>query len=880
MSTNPSALIQQKIDAVDRHWRWVKFCEYFCAAGSVFVLAWIALELCAWRGILTTPWVFITFIGLYGILALLAFMGIAVYVTASEPRRAWLAGRLESGCPGLLDRLNTLVYLERLRRPYPFALRKQIELQAAKVFEQEPVATKISSERAWRHFAVFAVLLTGAILFNHYQHPFARLLHPASAPAANAAKNDAPFELVPGDVNETTKPQKAWGEVRIVTPGHDVKLTKIDVLPLQIEMAASRQLQNPAWITSINGGPEERHELPPPTEPQYAVYQPMIYLDQLKVSEWDVISYYAKVETPAPAEYASQIYFIEIRPFREDILKKAGAAGAGNHGRELLDQIGDLITRQTVVVQQTHQYQQTEYASDDMRKQDKKKLVDAESGLSGASKSLYGQIVADNENAPIGEILDHLAGAQQQMDKAVDNLGEDVIPLAKQNEQSALAELVATRKAFYKTLSDHPGAFGSAGAGDGAQGGTGQDGANQRIAKTSDSLKSLSQVTEMRDHDQAALNQLKDLAQKQQDLANTASMNETGTSAANGATMAKSETDLKNATEKLMQDNPDLFRDVDSEKASLQSDQQQAIDNLGSGDTNEGGHYLTHAAADMGDLQKAVERNHDLQQMAEAYKLKKIIDQNMQQLGQEKARGGSLSPQEIKDLVNSATRSTGTLKDIADQPGGGGFGPDLKQSLSPENQSALQQALQNLGQATPGGQSQGAAGEAQGKLSQVSQAFDKSRPDPGKGSSPGSQNGQGGGTGTGTALDQAMQELQGMILAEQEKNPPSPDQQNKEQDQVLDDLDDALSKDKSPQAQSLVAQVEDMKKKKQPDKPFPADQLKKLLDQIQLASAEANDPDKNKPDKNEITVIDSSKFPESYRDRIRAYYEQLSNHSQ
>ncbi len=75
-------------------------------------------------------------------------------------------------------------------------------------------------------------------------------------------KTTRPFELVPGDVNETAKVQKPWGEVRIVTPGRDVKLTKIDVLPLQIEMAASAQLQNPAWITSINGGPEERHELP------------------------------------------------------------------------------------------------------------------------------------------------------------------------------------------------------------------------------------------------------------------------------------------------------------------------------------------------------------------------------------------------------------------------------------------------------------------------------------------------------------------------------------------------------------------------------------------------------------------------------------------
>ncbi len=156
MSTNPSALIQQKIDAVDRHWRWVKFWEYFFAAGSGFVLAWIAVELLAWRGILTAPWLFITFIGLYGIAALLAFMGIAVVVTAAEPRRAWLADKLERGCPGLLDRLNTLVYLERLRRPYPFALRQQIESQAAKVFEKEPVATKISSARAWRGCGFFS----------------------------------------------------------------------------------------------------------------------------------------------------------------------------------------------------------------------------------------------------------------------------------------------------------------------------------------------------------------------------------------------------------------------------------------------------------------------------------------------------------------------------------------------------------------------------------------------------------------------------------------------------------------------------------------------------------------------------------------------------
>lgn len=881
MSTNPSALIQHKIDAIDRRWRWIKFWEYFFAAASGFTMIWFAAEVAAWRDVLAAPWIFIAFVGLFGIAALLTFLGIAVLVTAQEPRRAWLAGRLERGCPGLLDRLNTLVHLERQRRPHPYALRKQIEAQAAKVFEEQPVAATISSAPAWRGLGIFACLLAGTLLFNGHYRPFARLLNPPQAAPTAATKDDAPFELVPGDVNETTKAQKPWGEVRIVSPGHDVKLTKIDVLPLQIEMAASSPLQRPAWITSINGGPEERHELPAPSEPQYAVYQPMVYLDELKVAEWDVISYYAKVETPAPAEYASQIYFIEVRPFREDILKHTGGgkSGGGGHSASLLEKLNELVAKQTTVVQQTHEYQQTDYPTDEMRKQDKKKLIDAEGHLSDASNHLYGEIVAENENAPIGEILDHLAGAQQQMDKAVENLGEDVLPLAKQNEQSALAELVATRKAFYKCISDHPGAFGDGDSGDGESvAGQGKPGASAR-----ESLQTLSQVTEMRDRDDAALQKLHSLAQRQEVMAHTAPSN----SPADTAAAAKSESELRDSVDKLMQDNPDLFRDVTSEKASLESDMEQAIDNLNSNDAETGRHYLTHAAGDMSDLEKAVQHNHQLQQMAEAYKLKKVIDQNIQQLGQEKNKAGSLSPQDIQDVAQSATRATGTLKDIDDQmkdaagpSGHSAFGPQLGQSLSPEKQAALQKALQQLGQSSPGAASQGAAGAAQGDLQQVSQAFEQSRPDPSKSSSgQGQGGGQGSGAMSGTAMEDAMQELQGLILAEERKQPPSSDEQNKAQDEIFSNLEDALAKDKSQQAESLLAQVEDMKKKKT-SQPFPPAELKKLLDQIQLASAEASDPKKDKPNDGEITVIDSSRFPESYRDRIRAYYEQLSNHPQ
>jgi hypothetical protein len=317
--------------------------------------------------------------------------------------------------------------------------------------------------------------------------------------------------------------------------------------------------------------------------------------------------------------------------------------------------------------------------------------------------------------------------------------------------------------------------------------------------------------------------------------------------------------------EKLMQDNPDLFRSADSEKASLQSDMSQAIDNLNSGQANEGKHYLTHAAGDMNDLEKAVQKNHQLQQVAEAYKLKKIIDQNIQQLGQEKAKPGSLSPQDIKDVSDSAKRSTGTLKELTDTPS--------NQSLSPENQQALQKDLDQLGQSQPGPGSQGAAGTAQGDLAKVSQAFDQGRPDLSKATAAQGQ----GGTSSGEGLSQAMQQLQGLILAEEKANPPSKDDQKKEQGEILADLEDSLAKKNTPEAAALLAEVQDMDKQKEKSAiPFNASELKKLLDKVEATSAEVQDPDKDKTPGSEITVIDSSKFPASYRDRIRSYYEQLS----
>src|SRR5439155_1049330 len=107
---------------------------------------------------------------------------------------------------------------------------------------------------------------------------------------------EKPLDLAMPATNNIEQNQ-SWGEVRITDPGADLKVTKVDVVPLEIEAAANQSLQKVSWFSTVNGTEETPHELPPPKEPRYAVYQPTLYLDELHLTDWDVMTYYAKATT-------------------------------------------------------------------------------------------------------------------------------------------------------------------------------------------------------------------------------------------------------------------------------------------------------------------------------------------------------------------------------------------------------------------------------------------------------------------------------------------------------------------------------------------------------------------------------------------------------
>src|SRR5205823_10940496 len=134
-------------------------------------------------------------------------------------------------------------------------------------------------------------MLAATILVFQRYLPLQRLR--AAREAELAARDKAKVELPPEialPTNNLVEQKQSWGEVRITDPARDLQVTKVDVVPLQIEAAANESLQRIGWNSAVNGTEEQPHELPPPSDPRYAVYQPTLYLDQLRLSDWDVLT--------------------------------------------------------------------------------------------------------------------------------------------------------------------------------------------------------------------------------------------------------------------------------------------------------------------------------------------------------------------------------------------------------------------------------------------------------------------------------------------------------------------------------------------------------------------------------------------------------------
>jgi hypothetical protein len=853
---NPKPMVEMNLRRAGSRWRRLRLLQHTSTVAVIVSAVLLLLAGVLLNGLTAPPWAVGLCLGLFVAATIVAWIIIAAGVIGHTPPRAWLAALLERGHAPLQDRLNTVVHLEvparrnTLLRSFYHRILK--ETQSILVRSQPDVP--LPSRRPLIHFWIALVAVIATIwIYNRYS-PWQRYmaayqeqLHAKANPPV--VPETAPEIALP--TNSVAEQKQAWGEVRITEPARDLQVTKVDVVPLHIEAAATDPLQKVGWQSSINGRSETNHALPAPPEPRFAAYEPLVYLDEMRLADWDVVTYYAKANTDKLNSFASDVYFLEVRPFREDILKLPG--GEGGQAYQCLNELTALITRQQHVIRQTHQHVQSPPPQPNLETQDRLKIAEAETDLGDSTKHLYAKMATEMENKPIGEALDQLAKAETELNKASKSLTDNIFPDAQNRERSALAELVAARKIFQKIVSENSSAFEE----------PKEEEPQQASASDQTALK---EIAEYRNQAKAAEELLNRTLTKEKELAQKARTQ----SRTNYSRMAAEQRQLQSALEQFNAQNPGAFSNAQSEFKQVTNAMKRASDALVRQNTNARTN-TQEAVENLEKLQSAMKEKSADQQLADAHKLKQMLDRQVQTMQQCQHSGDGLSQELMQGVANQAQQTVQELKKAAEQdPTRDRFGPQLQQALNNTNVANINQQLSNLKQAQTPEQRKETAGEAGKELAKVSQAFDQSlpealqaarktdslKPDPGE------------------SLDRGLAQLDSLIKQlEKQSNNKSQGQQGQE---ALYNLQTGMRDQygSNERGNQILLRLEKALKSNQ-QMPEVAN-LKKLMDELQKFSVEMKSDVAKKEEKVDVTNIDPARLPPAYRGRIQKYFEKLS----
>ncbi|MCI0745583.1 MAG: hypothetical protein L0Y58_09280 [Verrucomicrobia subdivision 3 bacterium] len=850
----PKTVVDANLQRAGARWRRLRLLQHISTLG---VAVCAILMLVAWalvRGWDVPPWfVRLSFVGL-GLATLVAWGGIALAVSRNTPGRPLLAARLERDHAPLQDRLNTVVHLEKpARRDATVrSFYQRILQQTHAILARSTPETNLSTARPMAHFWVLLLVIVATIwVYDHYSPwkqymaAYRERLHAKMEPPPNP---DPVVELAL-PTNNVAEQKQPWGEVRITEPARDLAVTKVDVVPLQIEAAATDPLEKVAWTSTINGRSELTNNLPAPAEPRFAVYKPLVYLDEMRLTDWDVITYYARANTDKLNAFASEVYFLEVRPFREDILKMPG--GEDGQAYQCLNELTALISQQQHIIRQTHQHVQNPPPQPQLEAQDRLKLAEAEGDLGQSVNHLYAKMATEMENKPIGEALDQLAKAENELGQATGALKKNTFPEAQNRERSALAELVAARKMFQKAVSENPSAF--------------EEPKEEPEQATAQDQTALQEIAEYRNQAKAAQDLLDKTLQKERDIAEKARTQ----SRTNYTRLAAEQKQLQNALEQFCQQNPSAFRDAEPQLESAKEKMSKTAEALAkrnsSARTN-----AQDAVKSLEQLQSALQQKSADQQLADAHKLKQMLDRQIQTMQQCQNAAEGLPAETMQSTASQAKQTLQELKKAAEnQPTRDAFSPELRNALGQTNIANANSKLTQLQQAPETEQRKQAAGEAAKELAKVSDAFDKSLPDALRMA----QKSDSLKPGADEGLELGLGQLESLIK-QLEKQKQGQDQA-KQGREALFNLQTGMREQygSNERGNQILVRLEHALKQNQPPD---VGNLKKLMDELQRFSVEMKSDVAKKEEKTEVTNIDPSRLPPAYRGRIQKYFEKLS----
>ena len=348
---------------------------------------------------------------------------------------------------------------------------------------------------------------------------------------------------------------------------------------------------------------------------------------------------------------------------------------------------------------------------------------------------------------------------------------------AQNRERRALAELIAARKMFQKAVSDNPDAFAD-GAGDAN---------NDDDAPTADALKKLNakklnEMAEFRNEAKAAQQFVDKTLEQQRNLEQQTRT----TPRTDYARLGDQEKQLEKSLADFEQLHPRAFKGTQAEAQQTQDAMTKAAESLQKKSTDARA-ATQQATQQLEKLSEAMKSETAGQQLADAYKLKQMLDKQIQTLGKcaNPGAGGQVSDAEVDRTASEARETLNQLKKVAEQePTRDAFGPPLRAALSGTNKTELDSKLARVQLAQDEPTRQQRAGEAKDALSKVSKAFEESEPKAMQMAQktdslkPGEQE----------SFNQGMSELESLLKQLEDNRQMSPENQGKQGREALGNL--------------------------------------------------------------------------------------------
>jgi hypothetical protein len=462
-------------------------------------------------------------------------------------------------------------------------------------------------------------------------------------------------------------------------------------------------------------------------------------------------------------------------------------------------------------------------------------------------------MAAEMENQGIGQALDNLAKAETSLGTASKTLHDNVVGEAQNHQRGALSELISARKAFQRAVTDNPDAF--------------QPEDPEKALPVADSAKSLSQIAEFRDEAKAAqefvrhsLDQQKDLEQQ----AKTASRNQY-------PQLARREQELRRTLQDFAAQHPKAFNGTQGESQQADEAMDRAANALGER-RNEAKTELQRATHELQNFSEAMQKRSAEQQLADTYKLKRMLDEQIRDLDNRSKPDSKMSDGQLQHLTKEARDTLDQLKKAAElEPTRNAFGPPLREALRGQNKVELDAELMRLEQAQDESAKQQGAADAKAGLGKVKKAFEESQPTAlqmaHKSDSLNPEQSDGFGTG--------MTELQSLLRQLERNQQLSAEDRAKQGQQALLNLQTGMRNrfGDNNQGNQLLAQLQQLLKSEAGLEPG---DLKQLMEQLQHFSAEASAQLAKSEDQPELIHINPDRLPPAYRGRIQKYFQKLS----